>query len=125
MCRYGSEAAEAAALSIPVAKDMVNATLNTTRLGARAVVSKTAKRTAKMYLKHTFAGVHPQDQAAFKRSASAGVGGSAAAAAAAASAGAGSSGLGAGAGAGAMQPALHRLVSAPAQPGYYGAPAPQ
>jgi hypothetical protein len=33
---------------VPVLTDMMNATLNFTRLGARAFISKTAKRTAKM-----------------------------------------------------------------------------
>ena len=64
--RYGGEAAEAAAASVPVAHDMLRATLNTTRLGARAAVSKTAKRTTKMWLKSALAGVHPDDQAKLK-----------------------------------------------------------
>lgn len=43
-----AEAGSAAKQSVPVLTDMMNATLNFTRLGARAFISKTAKRTAKM-----------------------------------------------------------------------------
>eukprot|EP00877_Chromochloris_zofingiensis_P008370 jgi/Chrzof1/3787/Cz13g08220.t1 len=67
MYRYGPEAAEAASQSIPVAQDMLQATLNLNRLSARAVVSRTAKKAAKMYLKDTLAGFHPDDQAAGHR----------------------------------------------------------
>ena len=48
--RWGDEAAEAAASSVPVAGDMLRAGLNLTRLGARAFVSKAAKRTMQLYV---------------------------------------------------------------------------
>jgi hypothetical protein len=54
--RYGPEAGAAAADSVPVARDMLSATLNFSRLGARAIISGTAKRTAKVYLKSAVAG---------------------------------------------------------------------
>lgn len=65
--KYGEEAARAARASAPVAEDMMSAALNCTRLGARAIISKTASRTAKMYLKDQVAGLSPEDQAAGQR----------------------------------------------------------
>lgn len=65
--RYGAEVAQATKDSVPVAKDMVKTGLNFSRLGPRAVVSRTAKRAAKMTLKHSFAGLHPDEQAAGQR----------------------------------------------------------
>ncbi|KAI8462925.1 MAG: senescence-associated protein-domain-containing protein [Monoraphidium minutum] len=41
--KYGPEAGAAAADSVPVAQDMIQAATNFTRLGARAMISKTAK----------------------------------------------------------------------------------
>ncbi len=52
---------------MPVAQDMLTATLNFSRLGARAFISKTAKKSAKMYLKATVAGVPLEQQAAGAR----------------------------------------------------------
>jgi hypothetical protein len=46
---------------------MLQATLNFSRLGARAFISKTASRTAKVYFKSTMAGLHPDEQAAGRR----------------------------------------------------------
>lgn len=43
------------------------ATINFSRLGARAFISKTAKASAKVYFKSTVAGLHPDDQAAGQR----------------------------------------------------------
>ena len=43
------------------------ATINFSRLGARAFISKTAKTSAKVYFKSTVAGLHPDDQAAGQR----------------------------------------------------------
>jgi hypothetical protein len=43
------------------------ATINFSRLGARAFVSKTAKTSAKVYFKSTMAGLHPDQQAAGQR----------------------------------------------------------
>eukprot|EP00775_Hariotina_reticulata_P009664 gene9664-9823_t len=54
--KYGPEAGVAAADSVPVARDMLSATMNFSRLGARAFISGTAKRTAKVYLKSAVAG---------------------------------------------------------------------
>ncbi|KAF8071025.1 hypothetical protein HT031_001107 [Scenedesmus sp. PABB004] len=65
--KYGAEAGEAAAASVPVAQDMLAATMNFSRLGARAFVSKTAKKTASAYLKSTVAGVPLEQQAAGAR----------------------------------------------------------
>ncbi|GBF99472.1 spartin [Raphidocelis subcapitata] len=65
--KYGPEAGAAAAESVPIANQMVAAARNFTRLGARAVISGTAKRTAKIYLKSTMAGLHPDEQAAARR----------------------------------------------------------
>jgi hypothetical protein len=45
---------------------MLSATINFSRLGARAFISKTAKHSAKVYLKSTVAGIHPDEQAAAK-----------------------------------------------------------
>lgn len=43
------------------------ATINFSRLGARAFISKTAKTSAKVYFKSTVAGLHPDEQAAGRR----------------------------------------------------------
>lgn len=43
------------------------ATINFSRLGARAFISKTAKSSAKVYFKSTMAGLHPDEQAAGQR----------------------------------------------------------
>lgn len=43
------------------------ATINFSRLGARAFISKTAKSSAKVYFKSTMTGLHPDDQAAGQR----------------------------------------------------------
>ena len=67
LARYGDEAGQVAKEHMPVAQDMLQATLNFTRLGARAFVSKTAKKTASMYLKSTVAGHHIDDQVAGQR----------------------------------------------------------
>jgi len=61
--KYGEEAGQVAKESLPAAEDMLQATLNFSRLGARAFISKTASRTAKTYLKSTMAGLHPDEQA--------------------------------------------------------------
>jgi hypothetical protein len=61
--RYGDEAGQLATESMPAAQDMMQACLNCTRLGARAAISKTAKKTASVYLKSTLAGVTPEEQA--------------------------------------------------------------
>lgn len=59
--KYGPEAGEAASASVPVARDLMATVANTTRLGARAMISKTAKGAAKIYL----AGAqHPEAAAA-------------------------------------------------------------
>lgn len=65
--KYGEEAGHVAKEHLPAAQDMLNATLNFSRLGARAFISKTAKKTASVYLKSTMAGMHPEDQAAGHR----------------------------------------------------------
>lgn len=65
--KYGPEAGQAAQESVPVAKDMLDATINFSRLGARAFISKTAKTTSKVYFKSTLAGLHPDEQAAGRR----------------------------------------------------------
>ncbi|KAF6265793.1 senescence-associated protein-domain-containing protein [Scenedesmus sp. NREL 46B-D3] len=64
--KYGDEAGKAAQSSVPIAQDMLSATFNFSRLGARAFISKTAKHSAKVYLKSTVAGIHPDEQAAAK-----------------------------------------------------------
>jgi hypothetical protein len=51
---------------VPIAQDMLSATINFSRLGARAFISRTAKHSAKVYLKSTVAGIHPDEQAAAK-----------------------------------------------------------
>jgi hypothetical protein len=48
---------------MPAAQDMMQTCLNCTRLGARAAISKTAKKTASVYLKSALAGVSPDEQA--------------------------------------------------------------
>jgi hypothetical protein len=79
---------------VPPRRPPCAATLNFSRLGARAFVTKTAKASAKVYMKSTLAGIHPEQQAAGQRlpsfavapAAGAGAGGGASAAAAAAAA---------------------------------------
>lgn len=46
---------------------LLAATINFSRLGARAFISKTAKTSAKVYFKSTVAGLHPDEQAAGQR----------------------------------------------------------
>jgi hypothetical protein len=65
--KYGPEAGDAAAQSVPVAQDMLAATMNFSRLGARAFISKTAKKSAKMYLKSAVAGHALEHQASGQR----------------------------------------------------------
>eukprot|EP00879_Flechtneria_rotunda_P001609 GHRR01001769.1.p1 GENE.GHRR01001769.1~~GHRR01001769.1.p1 ORF type:complete len:345 (+),score=146.16 GHRR01001769.1:601-1635(+) len=65
--KYGPEAGTAAIQSVPVAMDMLQATINFSRLGARAFISKTAKQSAKMYFKSTVVGIHPDEQKQKKR----------------------------------------------------------
>lgn len=64
--KYGEEAGQVAQSSVPIAQDMLSATMNFSRLGARAIISKTAKHSASAYLKSTMAGIHPDEQAAAK-----------------------------------------------------------
>jgi len=61
--KYGREAGDAAKSSLPVMQDMVMAGVNFTRLGARAIVSHTAKKTASLYLKDALAGLSVADAA--------------------------------------------------------------
>ncbi|WIA11726.1 hypothetical protein OEZ85_011821 [Tetradesmus obliquus] len=64
--KYGEQAGQVAQSSVPIAQDMLSATMNFSRLGARAIISKTAKHSASAYLKSTMAGIHPDEQAAAK-----------------------------------------------------------